>query len=285
MTATTQQAQGADIAFLSSKARSIRATCIQMAHDGREGHLSSSLSYVDILTALFYRWLCISPDSVNDPHRDRFVLSKGHGCTAYYAMLADRGFIPRRDLLRYNQEYGPLPNHPCIHALPGIEMSAGSLGHGLGFATGLLYAMRLRGSAGRVVVLLGDGECNEGSIWEAAMVACAQRLDRLLAIVDYNGIQAVGKSDEIAGHTSLEEKFRSFGWNSQTVDGTNIGVILEALDKCSIGQGKPCAIIARTRMGISFMEHDVLWHYRKPSDDDVRRALKELGVPPLQWDK
>ncbi len=269
-----------DVASLKLRARRIRATCIQMAYDGREGHLSSSLSYVDLLTVLFYKWLQITPGSPDDPDRDRFILSKGHGCASYYVVLADLGYIPKEKLREYNREFGPLPNHPCLHMLPELEMSSGSLGHGLGFATGLLYAMRLRGSRGRAVVLLGDGECNEGSVWEAAMMACAQRLDRLLAIVDYNGIQAVGKSDQIAGGASLEEKFRSFGWHSQSVDGSDIAEIVEALESCPLGRGKPCAIVARTETGISFM-NEVLWHYRKPSADDLRRALEELGVEPL----
>lgn len=270
-----------NIDFLKLKARRIRATCVRMAYDGREGHLSSALSYVDVLTALFYWWLQLSPETPDNPDRDRFILSKGHGCAAYYAVLADLGIIPREKLREYNRAFCSLPNHPCLHMLPELEMSSGSLGHGLNFATGLLYAMRLRGSGGRAVVLLGDGECNEGSVWEAAMTARAQRLDRLLAIVDYNGIQAVGKTDEITGNTSLEEKFRSFGWHAKTVDGTDFAAIVESLRDCPLGQGRPCAIIARTRMGISFME-DVVWHYRKPSEDDLRRALTELGVEPLQ---
>lgn len=271
-----------DIEFLKAAARRIRATCIQMAFDGREGHLSSSLGYVDMLTALYYCWLRVSPDNPADTERDRFLLSKGHGCTALYAVLAERGFLPKATLKEYNREFGPLPNHSCTHALPVLEMSAGSLGQGLGVATGMAYGLRLRKSKSRVAVLLGDGECNEGSVWEAAMFAAAQRLEQVLAIVDYNGIQAVGRSDEIMGHTSLEEKFRSFGWNAWSVDGSDMRAIVDVLGKVPVMNGRPSVIVARTRMGVSFMEDDVVWHYHKPSEEEVRRALAELKAQPLQ---
>ncbi|KPK85870.1 MAG: hypothetical protein AMJ94_18565, partial [Deltaproteobacteria bacterium SM23_61] len=182
-----------------------------MAHDGKEGHLSSALSCVDILVALYYCWLNVSPEEPRKPDRDRFILSKGHGCTALYSVLADLNFIAKECLSLYAQNDSPLPNHPCKYALPILELSSGSLGHGLGVATGMLYGLRLDAVRVRAVVLMGDGECNEGSVWEAAMFAAAQRMDSLLAIVDYNGIQAVGRSDEIMGHTSLEEKFQAFG--------------------------------------------------------------------------
>lgn len=269
------------IGDLEMVARRIRATCVRMAHDGQEGHLSSALSCVDLLVALYHGFLRVDPSRPRDTARDRFILSKGHGCASLYAVLASRGFIPPSWLSRYNREDSPLPNHPCIHALPLLEASAGSLGHGLGLAAGMLCGLRLKRSDARAVVLLGDGECNEGSVWEAAMFAAAQRLDRLLAVVDYNGIQAVGRSDEIMGHTRLEDKFRSFGWGALAVDGYDMAAILAALERFPFEPGRPSAIIAKTRMGISFMENDVLWHYRKPSDDDLRRALSELNAAPL----
>ncbi|MBM4019073.1 MAG: transketolase [Planctomycetes bacterium] len=270
-----------DAALLKQKAREIRATCLQMSYDGQEGHLSSALTAVDVLVALYYGWLRVFPDQPRHPQRDRFILSKGHGCTALYAVLADRGFFPRGLLREYNRERSALPNHPCIHALPLLEFSAGSLGHGLGIAAGMLYGLRLKGSASRAAVVLGDGECNEGSVWEAAMFAAAHRLDRLLAVVDYNGIQAVGRSDDIMGHTSLEEKFRAFGWAAATVDGSDPGALLAAMERAPFEPGRPSAIVARTRMGVSFMEGDVLWHYRKPSREELQRALAELGARPI----
>lgn len=273
-----------DLDFLEKKARQVRSTCIQMAHDGCEGHLSSSLSYVDILVALYYGWLNISPDRVEDVARDRFILSKGHGCTPLYVVLADRGFIPREWLFRYACEESPIPNHSCRHALSILETSAGSLGHGLGIATGMLYGLKLKDERARAVVLLGDGECNEGSVWEAAMFAAAQKLERLVAIVDYNDIQAVGRSDEIMGHTSLEEKFRAFGWEARTIDGNSISDIQAAFDDIPFRDGFPSAIIAKTRSGVSFIGDDVSWHYRKPSEGDLRRAIEELGEQPIHME-
>lgn len=274
-----------NVSMLTSKARAIRATCIQMAFDGKEGHLSSSLSSVDVLVALYNGFLRVNPSVPDDPDRDRFVLSKGHGCTALYAVLADSGFIPLQALRDYNVPGSPTSNHPCRHALPLLEMSSGSLGHGLGFAAGTAYGLRMKQSPARAVVLLGDGECNEGSVWEAAMFAGAQRLDQLVAIVDYNGIQAVGRSDAIMGHTSLEEKFKSFGWSARAVDGSDMGAIVAALNELPLNVHQPSAIIARTRMGVSFMEDDVLWHYRKPSLKDVERALRELDATPIYLEK
>lgn len=270
-----------EIAALERKARAIRATLVQMAFDGKEGHLSSSLSYVDLVVALYHTWLRVTADNPTDPDRDRFILSKGHGCTALYAILADRGFFPPARLWDYNLPGAGLPNHPCRHGLPILEMSSGSLGHGLGVATGMLYGLRLRGSPARAVVLMGDGECNEGSVWEAAMFAAAQRLDRLVAIVDYNGIQAVGRSDALMGHTSLAAKFEAFGWAAREIDGANMSGIVKTLAALPFTEGRPSVIVARTRMGISFMEDQVLWHYRKPSADELAHARAELGESPI----
>ena len=272
-----------DIASLEEKARRIRATCVRMAFDSGIGHLGSALSCVEGLLALFHGWLRLTPETVSDPDRDRFILSKGHGCTALYSVWADLGFIPREQLSRYAETGGPLPDHPCRHANRLVEFSSGSLGHGLGVATGMLYGLRLRSSPARAAVLLSDGECNEGSVWEAAMFAAAQGLDRLLAVVDYNGIQAVGRSDDLMGHTSLEEKFRAFGWGARTVPGNDVGAVLGGLDGFPFRAGRPSALILRTLKGagIGFMEDRVLWHYRVPSAEDLSRALAELKAPPL----
>jgi len=271
------------ISQLEEKARQIRATCVQMAFEGREGHLSSALSCTDLVVALYSGWLNVSPDEPRDPGRDRFYFSKGHACTALYAVLADRGFLPVQSLSTYAKTGSALPNHACRHALPILEVSSGSLGHGLGIAAGALYGLRLDGNKARAVVLMSDGECNEGSVWEAAMFAAAQRLDRLLAIVDNNGLQAVGRSDALMGYTSLEEKFRAFGWAARTVNGNSMSEITAALGGVPFEAGRPSAIIARTRggYGVDFMEDQVLWHYRTPSCEDLQRALSKLGRPPL----
>lgn len=272
-----------DVAQLAQKARQVRATCVQMAHDGKEGHLASALSCVDVLVALYNGWLRVWPENPKSKDRDRFFFSKGHACTALYAVLAERGFIPKPWLSTYAHHNSPLPNHSCIYALPLLECSAGSLGHGLGIATGAAYGLRLDGVDARVVVLMSDGECNEGSVWEGAMFAAAQHLDLLLAIVDYNGIQAVGRSDALMGHTSLEEKFRAFGWAARTINGNDFSEIIAALDDFPFEPGRPSAIIAKTvgGAGVSFMEDQVLWHYRVPPADELQRALQELGEKPL----
>jgi transketolase len=263
---------------LAAKSREIRATCIQLCHDGGESHLNGALSSVDILVALFYHGLNISPDNRDSDDRDRFIFSKGHACTALYAVLADVGIIAQ-DLLRsYARSNSPLPSHPCVHMLPALEWSSGSLGHGLGVGSGMAYGLKLRKSPGRVVVLLSDGECNEGSTWEAAMFSAANRLDNLLAIIDYNGTQSIGFTDDLTGHTSFAAKFRAFGWAVEEVDGHNIQDLIASLDRVPFQPGKPSAVVARTKAGagVSFMENTILWHYRTPTEEDVTRALEEL---------
>jgi transketolase len=186
-------------------------------------------------------------------------------------------------LRQYAKDQTPLPSHPCIHALPLLDCSSGSLGHGLGVAAGRSYALRLKNSTARVAVLLGDGECNEGSTWEAAMFAAANKLDNLLAIVDYNGIQSVGRTDPLNGFASYADKFRAFGWAVRTIDGHDYGEILAALAAFPLAADKPSVIIARTTAGrgVSFMQDQVLWHYRVPSDADLQRALQELDAQPI----
>ena len=272
-----------DLDSLRTIASRVRATCFQMSHDSREGHLKSALSCTDLLVALFHGFLHLSPDDPKAPDRDRFYFSKGHACMALYATMASRGFLPSQLLGTYAQSGSPLQDHPCKHLLPLLEMSSGSLGHGLGIATGALYGLRLDGNPARAIVLMSDGECNEGSVWESAMFAAAHKLDRLLAIVDYNGIQAVGRSDELMGHTSLEGKFRAFGFAARTIAGNDLESIVRALAEFPFEPGRPSAIIARTTSGagVRFAEDQVLWHYRVPNDEELARALAELGENPL----
>ena len=268
---------------LERKACEIRATCVQIAHDGKVGHLGSALSCVEGIMALYYYWLNVNPESAEDPERDRFILSKGHACASLYAVFADLGYIPMQWLSSYAKTGEPLSDHPCKHALEVLECSTGSLGHGLGIATGMAYAFKLEGSPARAAVLMSDGECNEGSVWEGAMFAASKKLDNLLVMVDYNGIQAVGRSDDIMGHTSIEEKFKAFGWVACAVEGNDIGAIMKALDKFPFKKGRPSAIVLRTKKGagVSFMEDKALWHYRVPSEEDLSNALKELDAKAL----
>lgn len=270
-----------DLPALQERAKRLRATCVKMSHVGKEGHLGGALSCVDILVALYHVWLNVSPEDPKSPGRDRLFFSKGHACSALYAVLADRGFYDPSTLATYNQAGSPFPLHSCKHNLPVLEMSAGSLGHGLGIATGAAYGLRMDNNPARVVALLSDGECNEGSIWEAAMLAKAQSLDRLIAIVDYNGTQSIGFTDELMGHTSIEEKFRSFGWNASTIDGNDIDAIVKSLDAITFDTGRPTAIVAKTKKGVSFMENQILWHYRVPPADEVAKALDELAAAPI----
>lgn len=266
--------------FLEAKSKELKATCIRLAHDGKEGHLNGALSSVDLLIALYYGFLRVDPQNPKSPNRDRLLFSKGHACTSLYAILADRGFIPKDWLSKYATNDTPLPSHPCVHALPILETSAGSLGHGFGVASGIAYSQQLRGDTARVVALISDGECNEGSTWEAAMFAATHKLSNLLVVVDYNGIQSVGRTAELMGSAeSVEKKFQSFGWKTCLTNGHDIPGMIEVLNRTPFDSGCPSAVIARTRAGsgVSFIEDQVLWHYRVPSDDDLKRALAELG--------
>lgn len=270
---------------LEKMAGRIRATCVKMAFDARETHVSSALSCVEILTALFGAFLnyCDGGKS-NRSERDRFIMSKGHGCSALYAAMTAFGIISPELLKEYSQTNSALPNHPCKYALPYLEISSGSLGHGLGIAGGILYGLRLDHNAtSRMVVLMSDGECNEGSVWEGAMFAAAQKFPNLLAIIDSNGSQAVGRSDALMGFTSLEQKFRSFGWEAISVNGNDIGVLVDTFNKFPFSSDKPSAIIANTvsGSGVSFMEKNQAWFYRSPSKNDLDRALIEIGEEPF----
>lgn len=271
-----------DVPRLIRQARQARATCVQLAHDGRVGHVGSALSCVDAIVALYGGWLNVNESNRGADDRDRFILSKGHACTALYAVLAQRGFIPAQWLADYACYGKPLSDHPCKHALELLEMSSGSLGYGLGVAAGMLYGLSLRSVYPRAVVLMSDGECNEGSVWEAAMFAAAKRLGNLVALVDYNGIQAVGRSDEIMGRASIEQKFRAFGWAARTINGNDMPEVVDALWSLPLEPDKPSAIVLKTLKGagVSFMQDKTLWHYRVPSDEDLQNALDELGEVP-----
>jgi len=237
---------------------------------------------VDAIVALYGGWLNVNESNRGADDRDRFILSKGHACTALYAVLAQRGFIPAQWLADYACYGKPLSDHPCKHALELLEMSSGSLGYGLGVAAGMLYGLSLRSVYPRAAVLMSDGECNEGSVWEAAMFAAAKQLGNLVALVDYNGIQAVGRSDEIMGHTSIEQKFRAFGWAARTINGNDMPEVVDALWSLPLEPDKPSATVLKTLKGagVSFMQDKTLWHYRVPSDEDLQNALDELGEVP-----
>jgi transketolase len=264
---------------LAAIARRIRARIVRMSHDGQAPHLGSALSCVDILTAIYWSAAAVTPDSASSPDRDRVILSKGHAAAALYATLAERGFFDRDLLNTYAKDGSRLPEQMSPACVPGVEAATGSLGHGLSLGLGMALAGRIQHRDYRVWVVLSDGECNEGSVWEAAMFAAAQRLDRVTALIDYNRWQATGRSDEILQLQPLDEKWRAFGWSVQVVDGHDPAALVEALVPADTG-GLPRAIVARTvkGRGVSFMEDDNNWHYRIPNADEVRRAHVELEV-------
>ncbi|MBM4134959.1 MAG: transketolase [Nitrospira sp.] len=261
-------------------ARRIRAKLVELSHTAKTAHLGSSLSCVDILVALYWGVLRLDIHQPFDEARDRFILSKGHAATSLYAVLAERGFFPKELLDSYASPGSRFSEHPIRGAAPGIEVTSGSLGHGLPLAVGMALAGRIRNQDFRVVVVLSDGECNEGSVWEAALLAAAQGLERLMVIVDYNKWQATGRSEEVMSIRPLAEKWKSFGWSTYEVDGHDIETLFRVLSQLPDGSGKPVAVVANTvkGKGISFMEDDNNWHYRIPNSAEVQRARQELGL-------
>ena len=266
---------------LDRTARLLRARIIETSQRTGTPHLGSCLSCVDILTAAYFKVLRLDPTNAQDPDRDRFILSKGHGAPALFQALAMRGFFPVSAMDDYGEdgsvfgEHPPTPDH-----LPGIEAATGSLGHGLPMGLGMAFAGRLQGRDFRTFVVLGDGECNEGSVWEAAMLAPAIGLDRVVAIVDYNKWQATDRSNRVTALDPLAAKWAAFGWSVREVDGHDLAALVEAMSRVPDGSGKPVAIIAHTvkGKGVSFMEDDNNWHYRIPTPDEVAAARRELGL-------
>lgn len=260
-------------------ANRIRATVIKMAFNAKETHVSSALSCVDILTGVYGSWID-RPWS----REKRFILSKGHACASMYAAMAAFGWIDPKELSTYGVPGSRLPNHPCKMVFPEIEFSSGSLGQCLGVATGIIYANKLKKKDKTYVcILMGDGECNEGSVWEAVNFAVANRMSNLFIIVDNNNTQAVGRHDKITGYTKLENRFKEFGCAVMTIDGHNINEIITVLQCLPFSNNKPSVIIAKTisGYGVSFIEDKQFWFYRSPSETDLRNSLNEIKVPPL----
>jgi transketolase len=267
-----------DVSTLEGYARNVRAHILRMAHASRAPHTASALSCADLLVALYWAILRIDPDDPQDPQRDRVILSKGHASTAQYAALAERGFFTKSVLEEYARDGGRLAEHAGPHCVPGVEAATGSLGHGLAMGAGLALAAKLQGAGYRVFVVLSDAECYEGSVWEAALLAPAQGLDNLVALVDFNGWSAMARTAETLN--PLDEKWRSFGWAVKEIDGHNFSQIVPALESAPFQPGRPLMIVAHTvkGKGVSFMEDDLEWHYRPPSNDDLVRALREINA-------
>ncbi len=270
-----------DKSQLVNLAATLRARIIETSSKTGTPHLGSCLSCVDILTALYFGVLRVDTGNPQDPERDRCILSKGHGAMGLFHVLAERGFYPLSDLDSYGQDGSVFAEHPPTpEHLAGIEAATGSLGHGLPLGLGMSMAGRIQSQDYNVYVVLGDGECNEGSVWEAAMLASAQKVNNLCVIIDFNKWQATGRSQEVMALDPLADKWRAFGWNAVEVDGHNFDDLLLALKKFPYPNGQPTAIIAHTikGKGASFMEDDNNWHYRIPTAEEVVKSKIELGV-------
>ncbi|MCG3128162.1 MAG: hypothetical protein CHACPFDD_03038 [Phycisphaerae bacterium] len=272
--------RSADVADVVELARRIRAHVLRMTHGAGASHVGSCLSIADLLAVLYGRVLRVDPSNPADESRDRFVLSKGHAAAALYVVLAERGFFPVEWLGSYCGDGAALAGHVKHAGVPGVEASTGSLGHGLGLAVGMALAARRGGRAARAVALLSDGECDEGAVWEAALLAAHHRLDNLTAIIDCNGIQSFGTVEEVLKLEPLAEKWRAFGWGVREIDGHEPAAILAACAALPLEGGRPSCIVARTRKGcgISFMENRLEWHYRAPDASQLRLALEEIGA-------
>lgn len=265
---------------LARKAQELRQLVIKMIGEAGSGHPGGSLSCAEILAVLYFHELRLDPERPDWPDRDRFILSKGHAAPLLYAALAKRGFFPVEELLTLRRLGSRLQGHPDCRRLPGVEMSTGSLGQGLSVGNGLALAAKLDGRPYRVYVLLGDGEIQEGMVWEASMAAAHYRLDNLVAIVDHNGLQIDGPVVEVMSPEPLAQKWQAFGWEVLSVNGHEVGEIAGALEYARGVKGKPTMIIAETvkGKGVSFMENRVEWHGVAPKGEELARALAELGA-------
>jgi transketolase len=259
-------------------AKAIRLDALRMTSSGGSSHVGSVLSMADILAVLYGAVLHVDPNRPDWPDRDRFILSKGHAGAGVYAVLAECGFFPVKELTRHCQDGSNLSGHVSHKGVPGVELSTGSLGHGLSVGTGMAYAAALDGKKHRVVVLMSDGECDEGSNWEAILFAAHHKLDRLLVIVDYNKIQSLKPVDETLDLEPFADKWRAFGWHVDEVDGHDHDALRLALQARADGVRQPACLIAHTvkGKGVSFMENTVLWHYRTARGDELASAEREL---------
>ena len=260
-------------------ARKVRIDVIKEVFNAGSGHPGGSLSAADIVTALYFKEMNIDPSDPEMEDRDKLILSKGHAAPVQYAALAERGFFDVAELATLRKLGSRLQGHAKMGLVPGIEMSTGSLGQGFSVSVGMALANKMDGKKGRVYALLGDGELQEGLIWEAAMSAGHYHLDNLCAIVDWNGLQIDGKNDDVMTVRPIDKKFEAFGFNVISIDGHDFGQIFDAFDKARECKGKPTAIIASTHKGhgVSFMEDQASWHGKAPNEEQARQAVEELG--------
>ena len=250
-----------------------------MISNAEGGHIGGALSIADIMAVLYFHILRINPENLEWEDRDRVVLSKGHASAAWYAALAERGYFPKEELLTFDHINSRLQGHPDMNKTPGVDMSSGSLGQGISVALGMALAARYLKKTYRTFVILGDGETQEGQVWEAAMVAANYNTDNLIAILDYNKLQLYGETNIIMNIEPVIEKWRVFGWNTIEINGHRINEIVQALEEAIKFEGKPTIVVAHTikGKGVSFMENKVEWHSLAPTKEQAKQALKELG--------
>jgi len=264
---------------LKSKCTELRRDVLTMITDAQSGHPGGSLSMMELLVALYYSKMNIDPQNPHKPDRDRFVLSKGHAAPALYAVLADKGYFPKEEMKSFRQLGSHLQGHPDKNKLAGIDASTGSLGQGVSIATGMALGAKAQGSSVNVYTVLGDGELQEGQVWEAAMAAAHYKLDNLTIIIDNNGLQIDGSNDKVMGLGNIADKYRAFGFYViELEDGNNMDSVLMALDTEVKGNGKPKCIVAHTvkGKGVSFMENQAGWHGKALSQEQLAQALSEL---------
>lgn len=263
---------------LAKIAKEVRKSIIIEVHSAKSGHPGGSLSAADMMTFLYFEEMNVNPAQPKDPKRDRFVLSKGHVSPALYAVLAEKGFIPKEDLITFRKPDSYLQGHPDMKHTPGIDMSSGSLGQGVSTAVGMALAGKMDNEDYRVYAMLGDGEIQEGQVWEAAMFAGHRKLDNLVLIIDNNNLQIDGTVEEVCSPYPIDKKFESFNFNVVTIDGHNFDEIRSALNNAKQTKGMPTAIIMNTAKGkgISFMENQVSWHGSAPNDEQFAVAMEEI---------
>jgi len=264
---------------LENKANIMRQDIVKMLYKSQSGHPGGSLSACEILVTLYFKEMNVDPKNPKDPNRDRFVLSKGHGAPVLYAALAEKGYFEKKELDNLRKVGAMLQGHPDMKGTPGVDMSTGSLGQGISAAGGMALSAKIDKKDYKVFTLLGDGEVQEGIVWEAAMFAAHYKLDNLIAFLDHNGLQIDGKNKDIMDIEPIDEKFEAFGWNVLKIDGHNIDEIVKAIAKARETKGRPTMIIAKTikGKGVSFMEDQAGWHGKAPSEEEMKEALSELG--------
>ncbi|MBQ1947027.1 MAG: transketolase [Clostridia bacterium] len=269
-----------DNAGLARVAYKIRKNAVTAVYSAASGHPGGSLSIADIMSVLYFDEMNIDPKNPKNPDRDRFVLSKGHCTPALYGTLAERGFFPVEDLKTFRQIDSILQGHPDMKHIPGVDMSTGSLGLGISAACGMALAGKIDKKDYRVYSVLGDGEIEEGQVWEAAMYAAHYKLDNLCAFIDSNGLQIDGPTKDVMNSDPIDEKFKAFGWNVIVIDAHDIQAIKDALAKAKTVKGQPTAIVAKSvkGKGVSFMENNVSWHGSAPNQEQYEQAISELDA-------